>query len=188
MFSGLHLRHWIWKDMGVGRRGASLSSHLLELQTLNYTESWTFCLQEAPGEGHSGKYYMGGSRGVHLLPSLMELLSHLLKLELEGAKLFFGERGFEQQTRSCSLQNSLPKHPFLYDSRQFHLGSQPWENRYNPHFTKHRFPFEDLWHIYVNRPPARRRQEGPEMRLTVAPPFQTWTLVQNLQGLSYHPS
>lgn len=40
---------------------------------------------------------------MKLLPSPVELLSHLLKLELEGV-ILLGECGFEQQTGSPSPQ------------------------------------------------------------------------------------
>ena len=90
MFSDFHLRHWMTKNLKGWGREASFSNHSPGLQTLNYTASQSFCLQEAPGEGHNGKYSMGGSRGMELLSSLMELLSHLLTLETEGAKPFWG--------------------------------------------------------------------------------------------------
>lgn len=52
---------------------------------MNYTENPNVCTQEATGEDHNWTPFVEYCRVMGLLSSPMELLSYLLKLELERA-------------------------------------------------------------------------------------------------------
>lgn len=69
---------------------------------------------------------------MELLSGSTELLSHLLKLELEWAKLFVGSAVLNNRLEAVDLNISSPNIHFLSECRPSPLGRQTWESGCNP--------------------------------------------------------
>lgn len=89
---------------------------------------------------------MGHSTVMELLASPLKLLYyHVLKLELEGAKPFWGRVNLSNRLESLVLKIASQNIRFLYECRQFLPGSQTQESRYNSHFLQHGLLLKDLF-------------------------------------------
>ena len=78
----------------------------------DYKGTQGFCTREDAGKGNNLKSFVGGSKSWNSYPVLWKYLSHLLKLDLEGA-IIFRKRVILSNKLEALVLNFFPKPPFL---------------------------------------------------------------------------